>query len=123
MYWWDNPDGPAYIWVIDSPQPDLKSGATSNRYRDEWDGDREISCEEATANADKGPRRGFGWLWCQRPELRTRLGYPRESEAVSGGAPPYGHVQFFQGGVMLYNPKNGELFVLFDQGDWQRFNW
>jgi hypothetical protein len=123
MYWWDNPDGDDYIWVIDSPEPDLKRGATWNRYPDEWDGDAEYACDEARANAEKGPVRGFGWLWCKRPELQARLGNPREREAGSGSNPPYGHVQFYQGGVMLYDPINGEVFVLFDQGDWQRFGW
>lgn len=123
MFWWDAPDDPNVIWVIDSPAPDLRRGAASNRYPDEWDGDDEYVCDEARANAEKGPVRGFGWLWCQRPELRSRLGNPIEVEAGSGGNPPFSQVQFFQGGVMLYNPRNGELYVLFDQGDWQRFKW
>ncbi len=123
MFWWDAPDDPDYIWVIDSPAPDLRRGATSNRYVDEWDGDDDYACDEARANAEKGPVRGFGRLWCQRPELQSRLGNPIEMEAGSGGNPPFSQVQFFQGGVMLYNPLNAELYVLFDQGDWQRFNW
>ena len=123
MYWWDNPDDPDFMWVIDAPEPDLKSGATSNRYPDEWAGDDEYSCDQARSNAEKGPLRGFGWLWCQHPELQSRLGNPVESEAGSGGNPPFGRVQFFQGGVMLYIPKNAQVYVLFDQGDWQRFNW
>jgi hypothetical protein len=121
MYWWDNPDGPAYIWVIDSPATDLKSGTTWNRYPDTWQGGDEYSCDEARANGGSGPVRGFGQLWCERPELQTRLGNPREREAGSGGNPPYGHVQFYQGGVMLHNPLNAEVFVLFAQGDWLRF--
>jgi hypothetical protein len=123
MYWWDNPDGADYIWVIDSPAADLRSGSRSNRYPDEWDGDDDVSCDAAAANAEKGPVRGFGWLWCQRPELQTRLGNPVESEAGSGGTPPFGRVLTFQGGVMLHNPLNAEVYVLFDQGDWQRFGW
>ncbi|MEW5957419.1 MAG: hypothetical protein AB1801_06830, partial [Chloroflexota bacterium] len=123
MLWWDNPQGDAYIWVIDSPAEDLKSGATWNRYPDAWAGEDGYACEAARANAEKGPVRGFGYLWCRRPELQTRLGQPRQAEAGSGGAPPYSHVQFFQGGVMLANPLNSEMYVLFDQGDWQRFGW
>ena len=124
MYWWDSPAEAGYIWVVDSPQnADLTGGATWNRYPDSWDGEEEFPCEAARRNDDMGPRRGFGQLWCERPELRTRLGNPRDREAGSGGSPPFGHVQFYQGGVMLYNPINGEVFVLFDQGDWQRFGW
>ncbi|MBN1992195.1 MAG: hypothetical protein JW953_05795 [Anaerolineae bacterium] len=123
MYWWDNPDGSDDIWVIDSPAADLKSGATWNRYPDEWAGDEAYACDEARRNGEMGPIRGFGWLWCARPELRARLGNPRTGEAGSGGNPPFAHVQFFQGGVMLLNPLNNEVFVLFDQGDWLRFGW
>jgi hypothetical protein len=123
MYWWDNPDGSDYIWVIDSPATDLRHGQTWNRYVDTWDGGDEYACDQARRNGDKGPKRGFGKLWCERPELQVRLGNPREGEGGSGGSPPYAHVQFYQGGVMLYNPLNAEVFVLFDQGDWQRFGY
>jgi hypothetical protein len=123
MFWWDSPDDPDFIWVLDSPKTDLSGGETWNRYPDQWDGEDEYVCDEARANGEKGPVRGFGWLWCNRTELQARLGAPRSSEAGSGGTPPYAHVQFYQGGVILYNPLNNEVFVLFDQGDWQRFGW
>lgn len=121
MIWWDNPENPDYIWVIDSPASDLRSGKTSNLYPDTWNSDEgEISCEEAK---DGGPVRGFGKVWCNHPELRQRLGQPTEPERGSGGNPPYATVQFFQGGVMLYSPLGSEVFVLFAQGDWQRFDY
>ncbi len=124
MFWWDNPDdGADFIWAIDSPAEDLKSGTTWNRYDDTWPGGDEFSCDEARANGNFGPIRGFGRVWCEHPELQTRLGNPRDYEGGSGGNPPFAHVQFFQGGVMIYNPLNAEVFVLFDQGDWQRFGY
>ncbi|MBN1217722.1 MAG: hypothetical protein JXM69_02245 [Anaerolineae bacterium] len=123
MVWWENPAGPSYIWVIDSPADDGRSGATWNRYEDTWDGGDEYSCDQAHSNREKGPVRGFGKVWCERPELQFRLGNPREQEVGSGGNPPYAHVQFFQGGVMIVNPLNNDVFVLFDQGDWQRFGY
>lgn len=123
MYWWDNPDGADYIWVIDSPAPDLNSGQSWNRYIDAWDGRDPFACDEARSNGDKGPMRGFGQLWCSRPELQQRLGNPWEREAGSAGQPPFSRVQFFQGGVILYNPINAEVYVLFDQGDWLRFGY
>ncbi|RME98021.1 MAG: hypothetical protein D6768_18330, partial [Chloroflexi bacterium] len=120
MFWWDNPDNPDYIWVIDSPAEDLRSGATSNLYPDTWDqNSAEISCPEAQ---NGGPIRGFGKVWCNHPELITRLGYPIQSERGSGGTPPFAEVQFFQGGVMIYSPLSNEVYVLFAQGDWQRFD-
>ncbi len=122
MIWWDNPEGPNYIWVLDSPVPGFQSGGTSNRFNDTWEaGDDDYSCAEARNGG--GPRRGFGKVWCDYPELQSRLGYPSEPEAGSGGAAPYALVQFFQGGLMFYNPGNDTVHVLFEQGDWQNFKY
>ena len=124
MVWWDSPDDPNLIWVIDSPAADLSRGATSNRYPDTWDDDDDddvYSCDAARENDDKGPVRGFGKLWCEQPRLQTRLGDPGGNERGSGGFPPFAEVQFFQGGVMIYNPIDREVYVLFDQGNWWRF--
>lgn len=121
MFWWDNPDSPDYIWVLDTPAADLKSGANWQRYADEWDGEHDYACIAAEANGGRGPVRGFGYLWCSRPILQARLGNPRDFEGGSSGNPPYSRVQFFQGGVMLTNPLNAEIYVLHAQGDWLRF--
>jgi hypothetical protein len=121
MFWWDNPDSPDYIWALDTPAADLKSGVNWHRYADAWDGDQEFSCVAAEANGGVGPVRGFGYLWCSQPILQARLGNPRGFEAGSSENPPYSQVQFFQGGVMLTNPLDAEIYVLFAQGDWLRF--
>ena len=118
MYWWDNPDNRDYIWVIDSPAADFKSGQKSTQFTDEWNG-QQYNCEAAPDNGDKGPKGGFGWLWCHQQELQRRLGNPREAEVKYNGS----HVQFFQGGVMLCDPINHEVYVLFTRGDWQMFPW
>lgn len=121
MFWWDHPDDPDPIWVLDSPAPDFSSGSRSNRYVDTWANSQgEYACPEARQG---GPVRGFGKLWCEQPELQTRLGLPSEPEQGSGGKAPYASVQFFQGGTMIYNPANSEVYVLFAQGDWLRFDY
>jgi hypothetical protein len=90
MVWWNNPEDPAYIWVIDSPATDLTSGLTSNLYADTWDDSQpDVSCEAAE---DDGPMRGFGKVWCEHPELLARIGYPTESERGSGGSAPFAQV-------------------------------
>ena len=119
MVWWDNPETPDYIWVIDSPNAEMTGGKRSNLYPDTWQsGQPEFSCQAAL---NGGPVRGFGKVWCDHPELQLRLGKPSEAERGSGGSPPYANAQFFQGGAMLYIPHTAEVFVLFEQGDWQRF--
>jgi hypothetical protein len=120
MFWWDSPDDPDPIWVLDSPGVGFERGDTSNRYIDTWEGDDPYSCAEARSG---GPVRGFGKVWCDFPELQNRLGFPSEPEGGSGGQAPYASVQFFQGGVMIYNPINSDVYVLFEQGDWQRFEY
>lgn len=118
MLWWDTPEGPNAIWVLDSPDSAFKRGGTSNRYDDTWDGGDDYSCDAARSG---GPVRGFGKVWCEQPELQARLGLPSEPEAGSGGSPPYAQVQFFQGGMMFYNPANKAVYVVYNQGDWERF--
>jgi hypothetical protein len=121
LYWWDNPAGADFIWVIDDPEAAFKSGGNWSRYVDTWDGGDDYSCEQARENGDKGPIRGFGKLWCEQGGVSARLGDPVELELGSGGNAPLSVVQFYQGGVMLYNPMRSEVFVLFNGGDWQRF--
>jgi hypothetical protein len=120
MFWWDSPETADVIWVLDSPAVDFSSGATSNRYVDTWAGGDEYSCDEARQG---GPVRGFGKLWCDRAELQARLGFPSEPESGSAGRPPYARVQRFQGGTMIYNPANSQVYVIFAQGDWLGFDY
>ncbi len=122
MIWWDNPDADNLIWVLDSPDEDFETGQTWNAYPDIWDEaiDGEISCGEADAG---GPVRGFGKVWCVHSELQTRLGQPLEEEKGQGRGSNAAIFQFFQGGLMIYNPIDTEVYVLFDQGDWIRADW
>jgi len=123
MYWWDSADGP-HVWAIDSyAANDVNRGTTWNLYTESWPSEEVefYNCIEALANGTKGPVRGLGKLWCVHPELQVRLGNPVEFEVGSAGNPPFLRVQFFQGGLMIYDPSSSELWVLFNQGDWQRF--
>jgi len=122
MYWWDNPADPDFIWAMASASADdYWQGVAWGRYDDTWDGDGLYSCDAARQNDENGPMRGFGEVWCQEADVFDQLGNPSKPEYGSGGSPPFSKVQFFQGGVMLFNPFGSEVFVLFDQGGWQRF--
>ena len=122
MYWWDNPDGPNFIWVMASASPDdFWRGSVWKRYEDTWSGDDLYSCDAARQNPKNGPMRGFGKVWCTEAGVFDQLGAPSHPEYGSGGVAPFSKAQFFQGGVMLFNPFGSEVFVLFNQGGWQRF--
>jgi hypothetical protein len=78
---------------------------------DYWqEGDDPYSCPEATPPL--GPRRGFGLVWCQY--VRDSLGAPLEEEHNIQAS-----YQDFQGGVMIWSPADGGMYVLFNQGDWR----
>lgn len=120
MYWWDSPTDPNPIWVFSVPDDTLASGASWTRYDDRWDGRDRYSCQAAREHP-YGPVAGFGKVWCDEARVRNALGSPLEPEAGSAGNAPFGQVQFFQGGAMLYNPLNGEVWVLFAGDGWRRF--
>ncbi|OQY44474.1 MAG: hypothetical protein B6242_12595 [Anaerolineaceae bacterium 4572_78] len=119
MFWWDNPESANDIWVMYSSDETLKQGATWGRYDDTWDGQNLHACQEALVNGEKGPVRGFGKVWCLEEGVRLAVGNPRDTERGSGGNPPYSVIQYFQGGIILYNPINSQVFVLFNNGDWR----
>jgi hypothetical protein len=128
MYWWENPNGQNYIWVLPASTPVRRGGTRWNRYDDEWeDGKDEVyTCPEARDGG--GPIRGFGKVWCEQ-KLWDDLGACELEEGSSDRCKPEqgprnGRVQVFQGGVILYNPIDDEVYVLFDQIDqkeWKRF--
>lgn len=120
LYWWDRPDAESLIWAMEIPQPGARQGFRwSGPYEDTWDGDKTYTCDAARANPD-GPIRGFGKLWCDRPEIAEAIGSARGSEQGTADSTSYGVVQFFQGGLMLYSPADREVWVLFNGGTWQR---
>lgn len=121
MIWWQNPNGDDIIWVLEADSNERLQGSTWGQYADTWPGEADYSCAAAEANGELGPVRGFGYLWCNNPALQTRLGAAVDLERGSGGNAPFLEVQFFQGGLMLYLPQRNQVYVMFNQGDWQRF--
>lgn len=122
LYWWDRPDGPGLIWVVEIPNPALSYGyGWRGPYEDTWkSGDDPISCE-AARHTPYGPQRGFGRLWCTHPEVAQIIGNARTPEAGTGDSEYKTVIQLFQGGLMFYSPLDGEIYVLFNSGMWQRY--
>ena len=122
FYWWDRPDGPGLIWVVEIPDPSLNYGYRwRGPYEDTWkSGDDPISCE-AARHTPYGPKRGFGRLWCTHPEVAQIVGQARAPEDGTGDSEYKTVIQLFQGGLMFYSPLDGEIYVLFNSGMWQRY--
>jgi hypothetical protein len=114
MIWRDNA-GAADNWIYAirwGPGADQEAGPAWARFTDTWmEGDPEYSCPDATPPI--GPKRGFGRVWCQEPQARELLGLPLEEEWGAGG----GWLDF-EHGVMLWDARNGRVFVLFEDGHW-----
>ncbi|TEU17916.1 MAG: hypothetical protein E3J21_07205 [Anaerolineales bacterium] len=113
MHWgWQDETGDYEVHVIVYGEGgNTKVGDLWGRFEDYWkEGDVEYPCPQATPPL--GPRRGFGLVWCKY--VRDSVGAPLEGEWGEQG----GH-QNFQGGVMLWSPREGGIYVLLNQGNWR----
>ncbi|MGD8464441.1 MAG: Ig-like domain-containing protein [Anaerolineae bacterium] len=115
MFWRDNAGATEdWIYAIQWGPEDLQiQGSSWSRFVDLWtEAEPEYSCTEATP--PNGPKRGFGKVWCDRAEILAGLGAAVEEEwGANGGWHDFEH------GLMLWDAKNGRIFILFDDGTWQ----
>ena len=68
------------------------------------------------------PRRGFGKIWCNHPEVGSKLGNAIEYE-IGYCMPGGGNCEVFQdfsGGMMYHSERVQATFVLFSDGTWTR---
>jgi hypothetical protein len=76
----------------------------------------EFSCvdDNTPAECPPTPKRGFGMMWCDIPEIRNGLGNAIDCEHEYQGA-----MQQFEGGFMLWS-ESGAVYVFYDGGRWER---
>ncbi|GAB4433902.1 MAG: hypothetical protein Kow0031_15540 [Anaerolineae bacterium] len=120
MLWFDRPGESDVVWGAAVSSPAATSGSPSFRFADQWPGSPEYWCNEASARAPLGPKRGFGMLWCIYPELRNSIGNAIEEE-IGGEALPRCEAQLFQGGAIVHQPMDGAWWVFIDSAGWYRF--
>ena len=77
----------------------------------------EFSCPDANTPSEcpPTPRRGFGMIWCDRPQIRNRLGNATDCERGYQGSMQ----QFEQGFTLLSD--SGAILVLYDDGYWEHY--
>ena len=118
-YWRNNEFAPAnYVYaLLYKNGTDETQGTAWLRFEDLWrDGMPQFSCPEAEANGDLGPKRGFGKVWCEEAAVRDGLKLPLVGEQGANAG-----FQDFEKGTMLWIARLGYVYVLYDDGEWQRF--
>jgi serine/threonine-protein kinase len=82
-----------------------------------YPGEPEFWCPDAhtPARCPPTPKRGFGMMWCDIPEIRQGLGNATDCERGYQGA-----MQSFEQGFMLQT-DSGAIYVFFQDGTWQRW--
>ncbi len=117
LFWQDNADKDLILALFYGADNDHGSW---RRFDDDW---RKGDLEQAGHTPPPGllePVRGFGRVW--RDQLD---GGPQGSAALGWAIVPEqgfaGLWQPFERGLMLWNPVDAQLYVLLDNGSWQRF--
>jgi len=79
------------------------------------EGSPDFSCvdENTPAQCPPTPKRGFGMMWCDIPELRQRLGDALDCERGYQAT-----MQTFAGGFLLRNDR-GDTHLWLDNGTWR----
>jgi hypothetical protein len=80
------------------------------------EGSPEFSCPDSDtpSQCPPTPKRGFGLIWCDIPEVRSRLGNATDCERGYQG-----FMQQFDSGSML-RTDGGSVYVFYDSGQWER---
>ena len=79
------------------------------------EGSPEFACLDADtpSRCPPTPRRGFGAMWCDTPEIRNRLGDATDCERGYTGS-----MQEFERAFML-RTDDGAIYVFYDNGRWE----
>jgi hypothetical protein len=107
---WSSSEGTIYV---------LLPGGAWEVYADEWqEGDPTFTCNPLESEPDSPPlpRRGFGKLWCEMPELQTTMGTIDREERLCQHTVD----QRFEEGRLIacFEDATIRYFRLLDDGTW-----
>jgi hypothetical protein len=105
------------IWRSDTRQIYVLSrdGNTWSVHPDTWRPGDKVAVDTAPPPGALVPAGGFGTVWRNTPEIKSRLGWAVYEPRGSGGS-----IQVFEHGMVVWTP-HGLLYVLSDDGRWRTF--
>jgi serine/threonine protein kinase len=117
MFWWENPAVQMDpIYVIPNAIEDTQ-GTDWSQYKNAWTADEPLVPDFCVdSKPPEGPVMGFGRLWCLNQSVKQELGSPLEAEAGGNDAT----IELFGEGVAFSVPARNEIWVLFNDGTWQK---
>jgi serine/threonine protein kinase len=119
MFWWENPATPMDpIYVIPGTNQD-QQGEDWSQYKNTWTADEPLVPDYCVDTRPvEGPVMGFGRLWCLNQAVKSQLGPPLEAENAGNNAT----VEIFSEGVAFSIPNKDEIWILFNNGQWQKYD-
>ncbi|MDQ2807563.1 MAG: hypothetical protein M3Z04_11735, partial [Chloroflexota bacterium] len=108
----------ALFWNGDARLIYLLDGSTTAwlRYTDTWNDGDPNGGAETPAPGFYEPIRGFGKIWREQPDVRTRLGWGTapESALTTAATQPFDH-------GLIIRPDNLTVRVLYSNGTWEQY--
>lgn len=92
-----------------------RAGGTWASYEDTWRLGDPVATDETPPPGALVPAGGFGQVWRDHAEVKSRLGWAVYEPRGSGGA-----IQAFERGIIIWSP-HGLLYVLANDGTWKTY--
>lgn len=93
-----------------------RDSRTWARFADTWSPDEVTVPGDPPPPGRYRPQRAFGKVWREHPTVRERLGWATAPEQAYTA-----RLQRFERGLMLKSAAAGAIYVLFEDGAWQRY--
>ncbi len=110
-------EGGQMFWREDTKQISvLLNDKSWAQFEDTWSTTQpEDACPAITVTGGQKPKRGFGKVWCEQANVRTKLGAATANEVGVYAA----LVQRFERGQLFASVDRAQVFALFANGRWE----
>ncbi len=118
MFWRERP-GTDWIYVLYFEGGTNMEAGDWKRYDDTWKEGDQLCEKPPPLKGLKQPVRGFGRVWCDKPNVREKMGWSlQEEEGIGREGEPTFAVQEFENGTILWVEDIG--YFLHKDGIWWR---